>query len=215
MGSSHPYGASSSDYEAPQKRPVTILTIIAKDPTVKEVITDFFLSSTDDSTDARCPPCAGLHAPCMRSRRLITSENYGTLTILKPYEYDIKLARNNHGWLDLFQNSEMSCYLQTRNRHEDNGYTIWRKDGAIRAAEVRTASGKCLTRSTLHLYPLEIRAASHALPQPLHLFSRQPPANREDVSAVSAATFHALTAAVLFRPLGWQERLLVQAYQPA
>ncbi|VDP45669.1 unnamed protein product [Heligmosomoides polygyrus] len=40
------------------------------------------------------------------------------------------------------------------------------KDGAIRAAEVRTASGKCLTRSISHLYPLEIRAiTTYAPPQ--------------------------------------------------
>ncbi|VDP49260.1 unnamed protein product [Heligmosomoides polygyrus] len=40
------------------------------------------------------------------------------------------------------------------------------KDGAIRVAEVRTASGKCLTRSISHLYPLEIRAiTTYAPPQ--------------------------------------------------
>ncbi|VDP60947.1 unnamed protein product [Heligmosomoides polygyrus] len=40
------------------------------------------------------------------------------------------------------------------------------KDGAIRVAEVRTASGKRLTRSISHLYPLEIRAVTtYAPPQ--------------------------------------------------
>ncbi|VDO86263.1 unnamed protein product [Heligmosomoides polygyrus] len=48
-------------------------TAVAKDPAIKEVITDFFLSSMDDSTDSRplSSMYTGLHALCARSRRML------------------------------------------------------------------------------------------------------------------------------------------------
>ncbi|VDP51696.1 unnamed protein product [Heligmosomoides polygyrus] len=66
------------------------------------------------------------------------------------------------------------------------------KDGVVRAAEVRTASGKCLTRSISHLYPLEIRAATtYAPPQDslrtLSQDSHQPSSHQDSPSASSPA----------------------------